>query len=410
MSRNNRNRTQFPNTKVAEPVSFDLEDVDKLAEVKVDAFDEEVLSDDEDVTEPDDTILTTTDAEENTLPVTDEPVVELDAVVEPEEVKVPVYPYTDVGTWSIEELEHYISRPETMDVYYSKLVQAVARHRQYSTVINEAWSIDECVEYFKNKIEPQRTKTGCYVNDVTRPLRRETSWTTQELEAWAQGEIKPCGIVTTNGLASELHQRFKMPINSVEPEMVLAHYNYHYGPSKGTVKRINEIPVAKAVQPTVTEVAETKTKIKYAGLTEMTQTYIETALKRYCDAVRPNRNINAVKDGFPAQRELNNVIMAILKETDPVAVKSGLDMLVTVIVAERMANPRGVFSDTNAFRFTEGVTAVGNAQESHRRLLTLFFAFIDGDEGILAQTDVPELVKYLQPRQQNLLLGYFNRN
>ncbi|ARV76756.1 hypothetical protein PHABIO_125 [Pseudomonas phage Phabio] len=328
--------------------------------------------------------------------------------VESEEPAAPVYPFSELETWTVEELENYISRPENIDVYHSKLVKAIGLHRQLFTKLNEAWSVDECTAFFKEGVEPAKTSKGCYVNDVTRRLRRESSWTTQELESWALGEIKPEGLVTTNGLAVQLHERFAMPINSVDPELVIAHYKHHFGPNKGQVKLVGQIPTAKAVQPTVAEAKVTEQKIKYAGLTEMNQTYIEETLKKYCDAVRPNRVITPAK-GNEAQRELHNVVKSILAEQDPVGVKSGLDILFKVINEERLINPKGVFSDTNIFRFAEGISEVGREQEIHRRLFTLFFAFIDGDEGILAQTDVQELVKYLPSRQQNQLFAYFGR-
>lgn len=344
---------------------------------------------------------------EEELDSTEESVEDEQAAIE--EAAAPAFPFTEVSTWTQAELEKYISRPENMEIYHSKLVSAISIHRQLVDVLNEAWSVDDCIAFFKEGTTPAKTTTGCYVNDVTRRLRRESSWTTQELEAWALGEIKPEGLSTTNGLAAALYERFNMKISSVAPEMVIAHYKHNYGPNKGQVKLVGEIPVAKAVQPAAAEIPVIEKKIKYPGLSEMNQSYIEEALKRYCDAVRPNRVVTP-KKGEEAQRELHNVVMSILKEQDPTGVKSGLDILFTKIVEERIHNPRGVFSDTNAFRFAEGIPATGRAVEIHRRLFTLFFAFIDGDEGILAQTDVPELIKYLPSHQQNLLLGYLGRN
>jgi len=328
---------------------------------------------------------------------------------EQEEPAAPVFPFSDITTWTVEELELYISRPENMDIYHSKLVQAIQIHRQLFTALNEAWSVDECTAFFKEGVEPPKTTTGCYLNDVTRKLRRESSWTTQELEAWALGEIQPEGLVTRNGLAIQLHERFHMQIKTVDAESVIVHYKHNFGPNKGQVKLVGQIPVAQAIQPTVEEIKVVEKKIKYPGLTEMNQSYIEENLKRYCEAVAPNRRISP-KQGEEAQRQLHNTVLAILKEQDPVGVKSGLDILFTKIVAERITNPNGVFSDTNIFRFAEGVSEIGRAQEIHRRLFTLFFAFIDGDEGILAQTDVAELVKYLPSNQQNQLFAYLGRS
>lgn len=321
---------------------------------------------------------------------------------------VPTFPFTEINTWTTDELALYISRPENMDIYHSKLVLAIDEHRRRETTLNEAWSVDECTEFFQQGVEPKRTTSGCYVKDVTRKLRREGSWTTQELEAWAQGEIQPEGMVTTGGLAVELHSRFHMPINSVAVDDVIAHYKYNYGPNKGQVTRTGLIPVAKAVQPSAEEVKVIEQKIKYAGLTEMSQAYIEDTLKEYADAVRPNRIITPAA-GESAQRTLDTVMQHILKQEDPVAVKSGLDILFAFVHKERVENPRGVFSDTNALRFATGVPAIARAQEIHRRLLTLIFTFVDGDEGILAQTDIPELLAYLPARQQSLLLSYLQQ-
>lgn len=337
-----------------------------------------------------------------------------DDAIEPEEAEDDIegtdtplgYPFTDVTEWTKEELEAYISRPDGMDIYHSKLVQAIETHRRLSTELDRAWSVDECTDFFKSGIVPEKTQFGNYVKDVTRKLRRESEWTTAELESWAMGLIRPEGLVTTGGLAVELHTRFRMPINSLDPEMVIAHYKYNFGPNKNTaIVKVGEVPTvtAKEVAPEVK--AQVEKKIKYAGLNEMNQSYIEEALKRYIDAVRPNKMVSE-KDGFAAQRELNNVVQYILKLEDPAGVKSGLDILFSTIVAERLHNPRGVFTDTYAFRFAEGIPLEGKAQETHRRLFTLFFAFIDGDEAILSQTDVPELIKYLPARQQHLLLSY----
>lgn len=326
-----------------------------------------------------------------------------------EEPDVPAYPFTEVDTWTKEELENYISRPDNMDIYHSKLVKAIDAHRQISTVLDRAWTVDECTDFFKLDITPEKTEFGCYFHDVTRKHRREAEWTTAELESWAMGMIRPEGLVTTGGLAVELHSRFKMPIQSVAPEMVIAHYKYHFGPDKGSVTKVGQVPAVATAVIAPAVVKEVEQKIKYAGLTEMNQTYIEETLKAYIDAVRPNKVVTE-KAGFEAQRQLDNLLHYILNLEDVAGVKSGLDILVKTIVAERLHNPRGVFNDTNAFRFAEGVTLHNMQQEAHRRLLTLFFAFIDGDEGILAQTDVPELIKYLKPRQQNLLLGYLKRS
>lgn len=320
------------------------------------------------------------------------------------------YPFTDVTDWTKEELEAYISRPDGMDIYHSKLVQAIEIHRRLSTELDRAWDVDECTYYFKHGVTPEKTQFGNYFNDVTRKLRRESEWTTAELESWAMGLIRPEGLVTTSGLAVELHNRFKMPIQSVDPEMVIAHYKYNFGPNKGnSVVKVGEVPTvtAAAVAPEVK--AEVEKKIKYAGLNDMNQSYIEETLKNYIETVKPNKVVPE-KVGFEAQRELNRVLQYILKLEDPAGVKSGLDILVSTIVAERIHNPKGVFSDTNIFRFAEGIALENKQQETHRRLFTLFFAFIDGDEGILAQTDVPELIKYLPARQQNLLLGYLRRS
>lgn len=315
-----------------------------------------------------------------------------------------VYPYTEITDWTMEQLENYISRPETMDIYHSKLVKAINIHRQVSTKLDTAWTVDECTQFFKEHVTPAKTTTGCYKNDVTRKDRREASWTTQELEAWALGEITPEGMVTQNGLAVELHERLKMPIQSVAPEMVIAHYKHRFCQKDASIKVFGEIQSVKQTA-VVIEPTEVEPKRIYPGLTHMNQTYIEESLKEYIDAVKPNR-IVPEGAGFKAQRMLDNVIMSILKEQDPAGVKSGLDILFTTIVAERITNTRGVFSDTNAYRFIPGITELNNVQANHRALLTLFFTYIDSDEGIIAQTDPLSLVTYLPTRQQNLVLGY----
>lgn len=415
MSKNNRNRTQFRGN-ITAPASFEETTVDKFEEetdpvvkeptevIEVPVEEPEVIVDEREL---EDDVKLDQDYEEieDEFEETHEDPVESEVTTPVE----PAFPFTDVNTWTLEELETYISRPETMDIYHSKLVQAINAHRVLKTDLHEAWSVDECTAFFKEGTTPVKTSTGCYLRDVTRCKRREGSWTTQELEAWALGEIKPEGLVTANGLAIELHSRFNMEINTVAVESVIIHYKHKYGPNKGTVKLVGEAPAVKSFVNEPIVVTETAPKKILPGLNEMNQSYIEEGLKRYCEAVKPNRIIPQ-KRGEEAQRELHNILMSILKLTDPVAVKSGLDILFTKIVEERIHNPQGVFSDTNIFRFAEGVSVIGNAQEIHRRLFTLFFAFIDGDESILAQTDVPSLLKYLPSSQQNQLLGYLGRN
>lgn len=390
---------QFEPEEPAEGPAEEDEEVIEAEESDDDVEDtSEGVEEDVDPTEPDDS---PEEAEQE-----DE---ELPEDLPEEEPDAPAYPFTEVETWTKEELENYISRPENIDIYHSKLIKAIDAHRQISTDLDRAWTVDECTDFFKLHITPEKTEFGCYLHDVTRKLRRESEWTTAELESWAMGLIRPEGLVTTGGLAVELHNRFKMPIQSVAPEMVIAHYKYHFGPEKGSVTKVGQVPTVAAVEVAPAVAKEVEKKIKYAGLSEMNQTYIEETLKQYIETVRPNKVITE-KVGFEAQRQLDNLLHYILKLEDVAGVKSGLDILVKTIVAERLHNPRGVFNDTNAFRFAEGVTLNNMQQEAHRRLLTLFFAFIDGDEAILAQTDVPELIKYLKPREQNLLLGYLKRS
>lgn len=309
-----------------------------------------------------------------------------------------------VVDWSTSELEAYIAGTVVEETYVATLKEAVKEHRIREVKLPAAWTVSECRNFLKNGVEPAKTTKGAWLSDDTRRFRREHEWTTEELESWALGEIKPEGSTSKNGLAIELKQRLKLNIPSSDPQNVIANYRFVSNQVKSEV----EIPTpAKALaQATVTEPVNDTSKIQLEGVTNVNQSYIDSSLAQFEAVMKPGRAINDVVAG-EAQRLLRDVILYAIRLQDPVGSRSAMQYLLEYFRARRGIGQ--IFEDTYAFRGIPDMKGTKKEQVAHHDLLTLFLVYADPMVELRGQTDVPSLIGAIDRQHQSRVLEFFGR-
>ncbi|BEG72722.1 hypothetical protein RVBP21_3500 [Pseudomonas phage BRkr] len=326
------------------------------------------------------------------------------AISEPEVVEE-VKPLVDtpVSGWTKEELELYIKGELVEDVRYNVLKEAIVEHQRREATLDLAWNPQQCKEFLVSGIVPDKTSKGAWKSDITRFARKATQWTTQELESWALGEIRPEGSTSEPALAVELKERLMLVSKSNAPEDVILAYKAQTGQTTQTTHLTGTIPTAAA--PKV-DVEAVRIQLSYEGLTEVNQTYIEETLKKYKEICAPGKPLTP-QTGVMAQKQLDNVIRYVINLEDPVGFKNGME-IIRKFITENRKSP-GLFDDSHAFRFTDGLSVQGGVQESHIQILTLFFIFADENKEARTQYDVPSLVSLFPTKRQPLLLQYFQQ-
>lgn len=313
----------------------------------------------------------------------------------------------DVRQWTDLELEAYITGTVQFEVYHSRVVEAIAEHRIRHVALSAAWTVTECQQFLASGLEPAKTTTGAWVNDVTRAARREHAWSTQELEAWARGEIEPEGSTLASGLAIELKARLQLAIPTVEVSAVIQCYKVKVGLAAPTPAFVAPIPkVAPVVAKAAAVVTPTKVTINQEGLTAMNQSYIENSLTEFHNVMRPGRAVSEVKGG-EAQKLLKEIISYSIGLPDGQAAASAMRALFDHFKANRGEGM--IFEDTYAFRFIENMRVPAKDQESHAALLTLFLVFADPMVELREQTDVSSLIKGVPTRLQSRVLEFFSK-
>lgn len=283
------------------------------------------------------------------------------------------------------------------DVTKNDLEAALSGHLKLSTKLSSAWTLQEVKSFLEMGIEPAKASTGVWVNDITRASKKAGAWTTEEIEAWALGEIKAEGRATDGALAQALVNRLDLKVTAVTPDAVIKAYKYQ-------VHAQTETPEV-VVAPVAPTVVAAPTVINLVGLSEMNAKYIESVLEKYLAELKPGKAVSQEK-GIVLQKSLDNVIRYIIALPDPAGFKTGMDYLMGVISKHRVG---GVFDDTYALRFTDALPVAGHVQENHNRLLTLMFIFADKDKSFRKQVDVGYLLEYVPADKQPLLLQYFEQ-
>lgn len=323
--------------------------------------------------------------------------------LETEEEPEPTLNDRPVQTWTTQELEAYIIGEVDCDVYHSTVEQAIQEHRVRDTVLPAAWSLNEVKAFLVAGVQPSLTTKGAWVSDVTRKYRREHEWTTQELESWALGEIEPEGVTLAAGLAIALKERLNLVCNTVDPESVIVCYKHATGQLAKPVFQAPQ-PTARSIQPTPEVIQEVEKHIKYEGLTEMTQTYLEEGLKHYADTMAPGRTVNPVTGGRTQKllRELFNYAISL---PDPTASRAAMNYLLDYFKSNRA--PGHLFEDTYAFRFIENMVIPVKEQEGFVALLTLFLVYADPMVELRAQTDTMSLIRGVPTQFQARVYEFF---
>lgn len=325
-----------------------------------------------------------------------------------EETAEPVKTLNDreVATWTTDELEAYIAGTiEGVDIYRSTVDKAISEHRIREVKLDAAWTADECKTFLLTGVEPAKTSKGAWVKDVTRQYRREHQWTTQELESWALGEIKPEGATLASGLAIELKARLNLVVPSVDVDAVITCYKHFTGLTvKPTIEAVQ--PTAKTAPVTEAQVVEVTKQIKYEGLSVMNQSYIESSLAQFGEIMKPGKAVNEVVGG-KAQKLLKEVINYAIALPDPAASRAAMQALFDHFAANR--TPGKIFEDTYAFRFIDKMQATKKEQEAHADLLTLFLAYADPMVELRAQTDVASLIRGVPSHLQSRVLEFFSK-
>jgi hypothetical protein len=313
----------------------------------------------------------------------------------------------DVRQWTDLELEAYITGTVQFEVYHSRVVEAIAEHRIRHAVLSAAWTVAECQQFLASGLEPAKTTTGAWVNDVTRASRREHAWSTQELEAWARGEIEPEGSTLASGLAIELKARLQLALPTVDVAAVIQCYKVKAGLAPPVPAFVAPTPkVAPVVAKAAVVVVPTKVTINQEGLTAMNQSYIENSLAEFHNVMRPGRAVDIVKGG-EAQKLLKEIIVYAISLPDPQASGAAMRALFDHFAANRAEGM--IFEDTYAFRFIENMRVTPKEQESHAALLTLFLAYADPMVELREQTDVSSLIKGVPTRLQSRVLEFFSK-
>lgn len=313
----------------------------------------------------------------------------------------------DVRQWTDLELEGYITGTVQFEIYHSRVVEAIAEHRIRHAVLSAAWTVAECQQFLASGLEPAKTTTGAWVNDVTRAARREHAWSTQELEAWARGEIEPEGSTLASGLAIELKARLQLALPTVDVAAVIQCYKVKVGLAAPAPAFVAPTPkVAPVVAKAAVVVVPTKVTINQEGLTAMNQSYIENSLAEFHNVMRPGRAVDLVKGG-EAQKLLKEVIVYAISLPDGQAAAAAMRALFEHFKANRAEGM--IFEDTYAFRFIENMRVTPKEQESHAALLTLFLAYADPMVELREQTDVSSLIKGVPTRLQSRVLEFFSK-
>lgn len=309
-----------------------------------------------------------------------------------------------VTEWTTEELEAYIAGNVTEETYIATLRDAVREHRIREIKLPVAWTVTECRAFLKDNTTPPQTTRGAWVNDDTRRFRREHEWTTEELESWALGEIKPEGSTSKAGLAIELKQRLNLQVPGVDPDTVVANYRY----VSGKVNETTIIPTPETLAKTImveTPVVSTQT-VQLEGVSNVSQSYIDESLAKFEAAMKPGRAITEKISG-ESQRLLRDVIMYAIRLQDPVGAHSAMQHLLDYFRARRGVGQ--LFEDTYAFRGIPDMKTTKKEQVAHHDLLTLFLVYADPVVELRGQTDIPSLVGSIPPAYQSRVLEFFSR-
>jgi len=314
-----------------------------------------------------------------------------DVEVDPEESDVPEEPAPEttvslgpVKDWTTEQLISFL-RGDLQDDK-TAAADVVAEYRRRET-LEPAWSTQQVLTYFREGVEPDRTeRSGVWVTDVTRMNREPTNWSDAELEAWAFNEIDAKGKATPQTLAAEARQRFNINISDPTPNRVkaeLAQQRHRFQQEKVS-------PAEVKTEPTEPQ-----------GLTEMNRTFIDDAIERYAERVKPRMPVTK-KEGRLAQQQLDRMFRYILNLEGP-AMLEALERFKEAFKKHR----DDVFSPSYIYRYTDAMALKPLDIETHNALLELFLVVTDPIQARRKQIDMRYLLRGFKPDISDMLHDYF---
>lgn len=278
--------------------------------------------------------------------------------------------------WSTDELKAYL-QGNLLHVKSHRLQELADEYRR-RVAVAEAWTNDDLVHYERTGEEPKKTTSGVWVRDATRDKRTPSQWSKDELKAWAFGEIHTK--VPGHRLLTEINQRFDLAIPTHTTDM----------------QRIRKI--IEGDQERVESITRTAEERK---LTRMNSTHIETVLNQYIAAVKPGQEVTTTTAAI-AQNNLERLFVYVTN-LEGAALVEGLDK-VKKVVAE---NRKGVFSPTNAHRFTEYVKGDESAKCRHIALLEMFMIVTDPNKSRRKLTDAKDMLRDFPSPKLERLTDYF---
>jgi len=300
-------------------------------------------------------------------------------------------------TWSSEEL--LMALKGDLEISDNKLSGVIKEYRKRSEEIEDAWSFRQVLDFYREGVIPEKTASGVWVLDVTRNERQPSSWSTQELEAWAKGEIKATSRAPDNKLAVELKNRLKLNSKSNNPADVIAAY-------KGATQRAEQSPetpqtsAVKATQPSASSPASQET---VKGLTHMNLSYIDSTLERYADAVKPGKPVSE-QIGASETTKLENMFQYVIK-LEPEGMVAGLERIKAFVTKHR----EGLFSPSNAHRFDHMLRKEGDFKERHINFVELLMIYTDPNKDVRQQCDIRYLLAKQPEDRQDMLVEYFTK-
>lgn len=293
-----------------------------------------------------------------------------------------------MNTWSTDELRAFMTGD--LDGIPKRLENEIVNEYRRRESVVPAWSNQEVLNHLRMGTIPRKTESGLWLNDVERNRRKAAEWSDEELDAWAQGEIKHGANAKDAQLAHELSRRFSLKPKDTSIKSVMDAYQHRNDPPVGASV---EKP-APAPQPT--PVAQ------HGALSEMNLSFIDTQMQRYVDTVAPGKVVGDELGG-KAQRELDNLFNYVLRLEGP-ALPEGLDRIKKVIIAER----DGVFSPSNAYRFVNQLKGNRRRQQQHINLIELFLILTDRNAAAKRkQIDIGHMLNGYEPDTVAKLMDYF---
>lgn len=303
-----------------------------------------------------------------------------------------------ISTWATGEIVDAI-RGELDGIEVGQHGELANAYRQLETV-DAAWSARDLLDWLQQGLEPAKTSNGAWRNDVTRARRLARDWTTQELVAWAIGEIRPVGETTDVKVAAELNRRLDLGVLTNDPNDVIKAYKRTQA---GTAKIVGVQPTA-ATPTTLQPEPAVEPEVTLLGLTKLNAAYLATQTSRYLKMCAPGVPITP-EIGVKEQRQLDNMFRYILKLEDPVGFGSAMTFLRDFYKKHR----DGLFEPTYASRFTGLLRTDGYLQETHVNLLAILNVYTNPDKSARKQLDLAFLLRNFPVDKQAWLIEFFQK-